>query len=199
MALKDYITPFRKWWWLILITTFVAATSSFLATRQQPPDYRASTTLLIGNALADPNPSGGDFVLGEQLAQTYVDLANLSQVREATMSILGLTSLPGYSVSHQPNTQLIKIEVTDTSPERAMAVANELANQLILRTPAAADQENLARQQFVNEELDDLQVDIRETKDRISDKQQELAASFSAREISDLQNDISTLENKLNT
>jgi non-specific protein-tyrosine kinase len=198
MALKDYITPFRNWWWLILITTLVAATSSFLATRQQLPDYRASTTLLIGNALADPNPSGGDFVLGEQLAQTYVDLANLAQLRQSTMETLGLTSLPDYTVSHQPNTQLIKIDVTDTSPERAMAVANELSRQLILRTPAAADQENLARQQFVNEELDDLQFEIRETKDRITTKQQELAESFSAREISDLQNEISTLENKLN-
>lgn len=198
MALKDYITPFRKWWWLILITTVVAIVSSYLATRQQPPDYRASTTLLIGNALADPNPSGGDFVLGEQLAQTYVDLANLAQLRAETMENLGLSRLPDYTVSHQPNTQLIKIDVTDTNPDRAMAVANELARQLILRTPAAADQENIARQQFVNEELDDLQTEIRETKDRIAEKQQELAESFSAREISDLQNEISTLENKLN-
>jgi non-specific protein-tyrosine kinase len=198
MTLKDYITPFRKWWWLILITTIIAIGSSFLVTQRQAPNYRASTTLLIGNALADPNPSGGDFVLGEQLAQTYVDLANLAQLRAATMENLGLANLPDYTVSHQPNTQLIKIDVTDTNPERAMAVANELAKQLILRTPAAADQDNIARQQFVNEELDDLQVEIRETKDRITEKQAELAESFSAREISDLQDEISTLENKLN-
>lgn len=199
MTLKDYIAPFRKWWWLIVITTIVAIVSSYLVTRQQPPVYRASSTLLIGNALADPNPSGGDFVLGEQLAQTYVDLANLAQLREATAANLGLTGLPDYVVSHQPNTQLIRIDVTDTIPQRAMAVANELAAQLISRTPAAADEENSGRQQFVNEELDDLQAEIRETKDRINIKRQELAESFSAREISELQNEIDSLENKLNS
>lgn len=198
MTLKDYIAPFRKWWWLILITTIMAIGSSYFVTQRQLPNYRASTTLLIGNALADPNPSGGDFVLGEQLAQTYVDLANLPQLQVSVMENLGLNNLPDYTVNHQPNTQLIKIDVTDTNPERAMAVANELAKQLILRTPAAADQENLARQQFVSEELDDLQVEILETKDRIAVKQEELAESFSAREISDLQDEISTLENKLN-
>lgn len=198
MELKEYITPLRRWWWLILATTLVAAVSSFLATRPQPPIYRASATLMIGSALANPNPTGGEFVLAQQLAQTYVDLANLSQLREATRTNLGISRLPEYMVTHQTNTQLIKIDVTDTSPERAMVVANELAHQLILRSPTSTTQENQARQAFVNQELDDLQVEIQKTKDEITIKQQELADSFSAREISELQNSISALENKLN-
>ncbi|MCI0398626.1 MAG: polysaccharide biosynthesis tyrosine autokinase, partial [Chloroflexi bacterium] len=199
MELKAYIAPLRKWWWLILATTLMASVSSYLATRQQPPIYRASATLLIGSTLENPNPSGSDIILSQQLAQTYVDLAKLAQIREATMKNLGLTQLPEYVVSSQLNTQLIKIEVTDTSPERATAVANELANQLVLRSPTSAQAEERARLAFINQELDDLEVKIEETKNEITAKQQELAASFSARAISDLQGQITALETKLNT
>jgi non-specific protein-tyrosine kinase len=197
MELKEYIAPLRKWWWLILTTTLVAAVSSYVATRNQPPSYRASATLLIGSALEQANPTGGEIVLASQLAQTYVELAKMPAIRQDTAETLGLNRLPDYVISNQPNTQLIKIDVTDTSPERAMAVANELANQLVRRSPTSTDEETETRQAFISEQLDGLEVKIQQTQDEITAKQFELAESFSAREISELQNQIAALENKL--
>ena len=46
------------------------------------------------------------------------------------MAALGLAWLPEYTAKAVPNTPVVEISVTDTDPQRAQAVANELANQL---------------------------------------------------------------------
>jgi polysaccharide biosynthesis transport protein len=135
MELKTYFAPLGKWWWLILASTLIATVTSYLAVSQQPPTYRTYATLLIGSAISNPNPSGNDFWLSQQLAETYTTLAQRAVVRQAVMDSLGITWLPGYMTRVVPNTQLIEIIVTDTNPERAMVVANELANQLIRQSP----------------------------------------------------------------
>ncbi len=194
--IKAYLEPLRRWWWLLLLATVVAGTSSYLATMQQVPVYRSTEILMIGTAIEDPNPAGTDFYLTQQLAQTYVDIARRPSVRNATMDALGLTWLPQIVVRYIDNTNFIEITVTDTSPERAQAVAAELGRQLILRSPTA-EQEDQERQQFVNEQLDGYEAAIRETQAQIDAKRTELGELVSAREIADLQAEISTLQASL--
>ena len=198
MELKEYIAPLLKWWWLLLASTLVAAVSSLIAVSQQPSIFVAETTLMIGRALENPNPSGNDLFLGQQLATTYADIAKREPVRQATMDALGLTWLPEYNVLPVSNTQLMLVSVEDTDPVRAMAVANELARQLILKSPTNS-QDNLDRRAFINEQLDELQVKIQETQNDINDKQEELSNMVSARQIQDTQNQITALQTKLNT
>ena len=138
MELKDFIVPLRRWWWLILLATLLAGGVSMLVVSQQPSVYRARSTLLIGSAINNPNPSGNDFWLSQQLADTYADIAQRQVIRDAVMETLGLPWLPGYTATTVPNTQLIEIGVTDTIPERAAVVANEITRQLILQTPTSA-------------------------------------------------------------
>jgi len=137
MELKNFITPLLKWWWLLVLATLVAGGSSFIVARQQPPEYEAYTTLMIGRTISDPNPSGNELHLSQQLAGIYADLAQRDPVANATMEALGLDSLPSYDARALPNSQFLEIAVIDTNPERAQAVANELANQLILQGPTA--------------------------------------------------------------
>jgi capsular polysaccharide biosynthesis protein len=160
MDLKELLVPLLKWWWLIVVATLLAAFSSYRAVRQQPLVYEARTTLMIGRALDNPNPSNNEFWLSQQLAATYADLGKREAVRERTMAALGMTWLPEYRVRALPNTQLLEIVVVDTNPARAQSVANELANQLILRSPTASRPEEQDRQAFVNEELNDLEATI---------------------------------------
>lgn len=200
MELRAYIRPLIKWWWLILISTLVAGATSFFAVSQQPPVYQAKTTLLIGSAINNPNPDGNDFWLSQQLAQTYSDIAQRDIVRQSVMDELGLTWLPEFTAKPVANTQLLEIRVDDTSPERAMIVANELANQLIRRTPTNTNLEgDPGRQTFIVQQLDDLELKIQETSAEIIAKQSELAGLFSARQITDLQDQIRALEDKQNT
>lgn len=194
--IREYLYPLLKWWWLILLSTVVAGASSYLATLQQTPVYRSTEILMIGTAIEDPNPTGTDFYLIQQLAQTYVDMAKRPSVRNATKEALGLSWLPEIVVRHVPNTNFMEITVTDAGPERAQAVASELGRQLILRSPTtqAEDQE---RQQFVNEQLDGYEAAIRETQAQIDAKRKEIGELVSAREIADLQADIAALQASL--
>jgi non-specific protein-tyrosine kinase len=199
MELKSYIAPLRKWWWLIVASTLIAAVSSYLAVSQQAPIYQARATLLLGSAINNPNPNGTEFWLSQQLAQTYTDIAQRDIVRTSTMESLGLAWLPTYTARAVPDTQLIEITVTDTSPERAMIVANELAKQLIAQTPTSKQEDGGQREGFINAQLDELEAKIEETNAEILSKQEELAGLFSARQIADTQSQIAALEAKQNT
>lgn len=197
MELKTYISPLLKWWWLLLVAAAIAGGTSYLAVSRQPPIYQARATLMIGSAINNPNPIGNEFWLSQQLAQTYTDIAQRAVVKDAVKEALGLTWLPSYSARTLPNTQLIEITVNDSSPERAMVVANELANQLILQTPVSGRQEgDSERQAFTSQQLDELELRIRETDAEILTKQQELAQLVSARQIAEMQNQVAALEAK---
>lgn len=199
MELKKYIYPLRRWWWLLLAATLVAAVSSFLVTLQQAPIYQARTTLMIGRATEDPNPTASEFWLGQQLAQTYADIASREMVRNATKASLGLSWLPTYQANALPNTQFLEIVVTDTNPERAQVVANELATQLILQSPTSSSPDEQSRREFINQQLDTLEVQIKQTQEDIQNLQVELGGMTSARQINDTQNQIAALQAKLTT
>jgi polysaccharide biosynthesis transport protein len=199
MELNKYIFPLRKWWWLVVASTLIAAIFSSLSTLLQPTFYQARTTLMVGTTINNPNPSSNELVLGQQLAAAYADLANREIVRNATKSALGVNQLPEYIARPLPNTQLMEITVNDTDPQRAQRVANELAAQLILLGPISAQSGGQGRQEFLHQRLNNLEAQIQETEAEIEKLQEELANTFSAQQIDDKQNQISSLESKLNT
>jgi capsular exopolysaccharide synthesis family protein len=199
MDLNKYIFPLRKWWWLVVASTLIAAIFSSLSVLRQPAIYQARTTLMIGTTITDPNPSSNELLLGQQLAAAYADLANREILRSATKNALGIIQLPEYLARALPNTQLIEITVNDTAPERAQAVANELAAQLILLSPVSGQSEEQGRQEFIHERLNNLEAQIQETEAEIERLQEELANAFSAQQINDKQTEISSLQSKLNT
>lgn len=196
MNLKAYILPLLKYWWLIVAAAMVATVSSYLVVRQQPPIYQTQTTLVVGRAMYEPNPSGNDLWLGQQLANYYADIGRRGEVRSATQEALGLTWLPQYSINPLPNSQLMEIVVIDSNPARAQAVANELANQLIKRSPTYQDQSS-ERQAFINEQITYLEGKIRETLDEITEAELQLTEMNSARQIADTQARIAALQTKL--
>ncbi len=199
MELAQYLAPVRKWWWLLLVSAVLAVVSSYLMISQQPPTYQATAILLIGRSFDNPNPTDSDLYLGQQLASTYANISQRQTVQEPTKAALGLDWLPDYFVRPLPNSQLLEIAVTDTNPELAQAVANELANQLILQSPTASKPEEQERESFINNQLNSLQTKIVETENQIIDKENALANAFSAREISELETDIAGLQSKLAT
>jgi succinoglycan biosynthesis transport protein ExoP len=198
MELSTYFRPLIRWWWLLLAATLLASVSSYLRVKDQPALYEARTTLMIGRAFENPNPTGSELALGQELAATYADLAGRQPVREQTMAALGLKSLPEYTATPLLNRQLLEIRVVDTDPQRAMAVANELANQLILQSPTSPKPEEQEREAFINRQLASLQANIEQTESDLSAKQVELESAFGALEINDLQDEIAALQTKLN-
>ena len=197
MELSSYVKTLWRWAWLIGLGVAVALGSTYLAVRKQPPTYQATTSLVVGQILQQQQPTYTDIYTAQDLAQTYATIASRRTIREATMEALGLTWLPEYSATPVANTQLLEIRVVDTDPQRAAAVANELARQLILQSPGGRGAEEQVRQEFVKGQLDDLEASIEATKAEIARQQEALAGMFSAREIADTQSQIAALRQKL--
>lgn len=199
MEIRQVVEPLLKWWKLILVACALSVASSYWVVKQQPPIYQTKSAVVIGRAVYELNPSGGDLGLASQLAVYYADIAEREVVREKTMQALNLTWLPEYIAAVVPNSQIIEIKVTDTDPYRAQIVANELANQLVLQSPSNPDLQEQKRQAFISGQLLLLEDQIQQTLDEISAKESELGSLNSAREITLAQAEITTLRQKLTT
>lgn len=196
MDLKKYFAPLFIWWWLIVLCMLLATGVAYLLVREQPPVYLSRTTLMIGRAILDPNPSENEFGLSVLLARTYADIAVREPVVGKTKLALGLTVLPKYTASARG--QFLEIAVTDTDPQRAWLVANELANQVILSSPTGSEGDQ-TRETFISQQLDDLEVKISATIEEITTAQARLDTLTSAAEIANAQQIISGLETRLTT
>ena len=199
MELKSLFAPLWKWRWIILSAAIIAGLVSFIVSLQQAPQYQSRTTLLLGQSITNPNPNTSQFFLEQQLAAIYADMGTRDPVRRGAMTALGLDWLPPYVVRVIPDTQLIEISVSDTDPYRAKAVAEELANQLILKAPTSIDSGQQDRQNFIADQLTTLENDISTTQDDIEQKKVELGTLNSASQISSTEQQIFALENKLST
>ncbi len=197
MDLQLYLAPIRKWWWLVLAAAVVGLLASALILSQRPPTYQARAALMIGRTVFDPNPTSAQLGLGERLADTYAALARRDPVQNATMAALGLTELPEYETRPIPEAQLVEILVIDTSPQRAQAVANEIANQVIQLSPTGPLAAQEGRQLFINEQLNFLQASILEVQDEMTAQQDGLVGLTSAVEIARAQDSLTALQAKL--
>jgi|GEM_PF-523061 len=197
MELQDYITPLRRWWWLILASVVIATFSAYLATRDLPPVYMARATLLVGTALKSSNATGNEFGATRPLATAYAEIGRREKIAIAVMAKFGLKEMPDYDVNPSVDGQFIDIAVTDTNPELAQAVANEIADQLILQTPSGGESQDAEVQAFVNQQLRETQQSIIETKAEIQAKQASLGTISSAAALEATKGEIQTLEQRL--
>ena len=200
MELIEYWNIFKRWWWLMLGCVIVAAGSSYIGTRGMPRIYQATTTVIVGQTLQQINPSSSDLYISQQLAQTYAQMVQRQPILSGAAQALELEYIPAsetISTRQVPGTQLLEISVRDTIPERAKALADEIANQLILQSPTGREESE--RQTFVSERLAGLEENIRLTEEKITEEQAKLEAANSARAIQQYQESITALEQRLST
>lgn len=199
MELNAYIRPILRWWRLVVIVTMLALVASSVSTLFQPDLYVSRTTLVIGTTILDPNPESGQIFIAQQLASIYADMARREPIQQATMESLGIDWIPSYQAEVVPNTQMVQISVSDTIPQRAQIIANELARQLMLQSPAIGGTETGTRQDFIRQQLSSLQFQIEETQKNIEDLQASLAGLNSASQIASIENNIKDQTEKLNS
>ncbi len=198
MASNPYIKPLIRWWRLIVTVTVLAAVASGISTLLQPDTYVSRTTLVVGTTFLDPNPNTNQLIIGQQLAQIYADMALREPIQTATMHALKMNWLPQYQARVVPNTQIVEISVTDTNPQRAQIIANELANQLILQSPTIGDTQTGEQQEFIKQQLSSLRDQIDESEKNIAELQKSLIGLTSASQIANIQRQIDEQSKKLN-
>jgi capsular exopolysaccharide synthesis family protein len=122
--------------WLIAGCTLLGAAIAFAVSSWMPPKYRASATLLVSPA---PSAAASDYsalLAGQRLALTYSQMLTGRPVLEQVIAQLGLRVTPDtlaekIDVDPIEDTQLIRVTATDSSPGRAAAIADTVAEVFI--------------------------------------------------------------------
>ncbi len=152
----------RKWIILqavVLVPLVAAGLSLFL----QDAKYEASSQVLIsrtnlGNVLTgtqDPAATEFDF---NRIVQTQANLATTPRVAQRTLDAAGVTELTpdqflaASSVATDPNTDILKLVVTDGNEERVVRLATEYGRQFVAyKQDAAVNRLVKLRQQLTDE------------------------------------------------
>jgi capsular exopolysaccharide synthesis family protein len=133
VTLHDYLGILRRSWPLILIATVVGALVALGLSLTMTPIYQAQSQLFVSVKSAGQVGdaySGGLFV--QQRVKSYVDVVDSPAVLDPVIQDLGLdmtyTQLaPQVSAQTPPNTVLLNVTATDTSPTQAAKIANAVA------------------------------------------------------------------------
>lgn len=149
--MSHYIHLVRRWLWLLVLTTVVAGLLSYALSIRQPVHYTARTKLLVGPAVQSLNPDLNDLRAAAQLMEVYAVLPTMRPFQEQLLAAQGLDLSPGQlekriTISTDTTTQILTISVLDDDRDRAVLIANAVAEQLVSQSPTAAQNEALQQQ-----------------------------------------------------
>lgn len=133
---------------------------------------RANITFLINQSASNSGDNYSSMLASERLALTYAEMVGDISILEAALNDLGITDSPEsyvqkITVSAVPNTQLIRLSVTDINPERAGGLANAIAENFLthlnrlLSEPYEEKEANLQNQMDeVISSIDEIQSEV---------------------------------------
>ena len=128
---RFYLGLLWRWSWLVILVAILTGLGTFIAMQQIDPVYRASSSVIVNEA---PGTKTTDYVAlltSQRLTQTYAEMIVKKPVLNDVISRLNLSLSPNSlkrMITVQPvaETQLIDIQVEDTDPIRAAAIAHEI-------------------------------------------------------------------------
>jgi capsular exopolysaccharide synthesis family protein len=190
-----------RWWYILALAAAIAVAATHYALGEQRPLYRAQATIEVGRTIQDKNPEQNEFAIMDRLVPAYAELAKRDPILLATAEALGLPLKPAdlrlrLLVTRVPSAPLIDIVVIDSDPGRAAAIANEIARQVVLQSPAASPQDQ-ETQDFIRRQLADLQKKISDGQVEIVAQQNRIATLSSAADIEEARRKLAALESQV--
>jgi capsular exopolysaccharide synthesis family protein len=181
----------------MIVAAIACGGIAFGVSRVQTKVYEAKASLLVGQALSASNPDYLQLQVAQNLSTTYAAVATTRRNLEAVISRLGLqdtadTLQQRVVVDAPSGGTLLFITAQDSSPERAAAIANALAEELIGSTPGLQGRE-AEFQESIEKDLEATQNQIDSTQQRVEE-----LLSLSARTNAQ-DEELSTLEGRLVT
>lgn len=203
MELKQFIFLLRRWFWLLILGLVLGATSGVLINRIQTPVYQVVAKILVMRA-PDFSASGLAYLGDQQLAQTFSELITTQPIVNDVSDQLGFKVDPSQiQIKQNINSQIIKVIVEDTNPQRAVMIANTLVDTAIKHYVDLQVGQYTSIEQDIEEQLNimqswifSLQSHITDTSETIINNQKELIRSQMIplqNEASQLQQDIAQL------
>jgi non-specific protein-tyrosine kinase len=171
--LHQLIRMLRRWWWIAIVMPFAFATLAFLYTNRQLPKYSTTATMVVSPAASTGTLDYNSILSAERLSKTYQKLATNSTVLNNVIAELNLPMDAGelsamISAHADGESQLLTIEVVDTDPNRAAAIANSTASQFqdyVVNDLTDATDEDISA---VNEVIAGMKTEIDEAEAQIA-------------------------------
>ena len=196
--LRHVLRSARRWWWIVVLCPALIGMLAFLYTERQEPMYQAQAKLFVdpsGNGQFDYN----SILSAERLTKTYQKLVENRAVLNGVIAALNLPLTPDQlaaqvTSSADGDTQLLIVTVSDTDPEMAAAIANEVATQFaayVRETSTSADGQTLDQ---INAAVTEIESQIESTQETIA----VLQAGTNANSVA-VQDQISALNTSLAT
>lgn len=172
-----YFKIILRWIWILLLIPLLAGILSYLFASNNPPTYQATTRLIIGPGINSPNPSLDSLRTGALLMNTYAELAETETFRQDVITALGLDLRSddlAEIVEIRPivDTQVLNVIVTYSDADTTVAVANQIADQLVEMSPSA--DYNTFLRTTIEKQADRIEQDILNVEDRLADLNIEL-------------------------
>ncbi|MGQ4617274.1 Wzz/FepE/Etk N-terminal domain-containing protein [Nocardia sp. R7R-8] len=133
--LSDYLGIVRRRWAVLLAGLVLGLALAAFQAQSMPKTYTATSTVYVsmatGTSVADSYQGG---LAAQQRVRSYLELVGSDFVLDRVIGQLGLgfsrADLRGkVSADSPPATSLLRITVTDTQPERARLLADEVVSQ----------------------------------------------------------------------
>jgi polysaccharide biosynthesis transport protein len=200
VEIKHYLMILQRWAWLLVLGFALGALSGYVFSSYQTPIYQSVTKMLVVRASQTQN-SDLAYLANQELGQTFIQLLKTRQVLNLASEKLGFNiSADQISTALISGTQMISLQVEDTSPERAAAIANTLVSVLIDQNDNLQsgryklNEESLSAQVGqVQDQITTLQGQIdRLTTENIQDQVTKVEAK-----ISELQSEIASADNEI--
>lgn len=182
VELRQLTAMLLKRWLLLVLGAAIGGLVGYTLSQTQQPVYEATTTLIVGRMTTDTNVERADILLSEQLVPTYANLVRRRPVLENVVTQLQLPESwlalkERVRVRPIEGTQLFEINVTASSSAQAVAIADAIAYQIVLLSPASArtiaDESTKA---FINRRLENLQKYIDAGQQQLDELEAEQAA-----------------------
>lgn len=138
MEIRDFLDALWRRKWLIVVTTVICIAVAVIGSFVVRPTYNASALIRVSSA---PNPliDRADVQYVSVLMNTYTIMARSWPLYQSVIDKLQLNLRPSQlndmvEARVIADTEIIRITVSDSDPNRASDITNEIANMLISQT-----------------------------------------------------------------
>ncbi|MEM7128359.1 MAG: polysaccharide biosynthesis tyrosine autokinase [Chloroflexota bacterium] len=172
LDLRVYFRLFLRWLWLLILCAILSGASAFYISSISTPIYRATTTMMIDEAVNSPSEYQG-ILVSERKARTYAQMMTHTPLRDKVAGQINLdpavfsSDITNISVTPVRDTQLVQVRVEGVSPSLVALVANTLPESFISELAESQTQrfeeskENLQEQlALISAEIELKQVEI---------------------------------------
>jgi uncharacterized protein involved in exopolysaccharide biosynthesis len=162
----------RRRWWLLLLAPLVTGGLAFAVSSRQPRLYAATTTLMVNPPQSMILPDYNAILGSQSLAETYRPLVSTRPVLAPVVTELALPFdvdelKERVAVSRVRDTQLLQVNVSDSDPLRAAAIADAVARHFAAFVAAQVDQVIDTTRTVLDEQLTDTRRQIDEIEQQI--------------------------------